>query len=991
MHPVRVQAQKAILYDWRDGLTGNSVKGLTKDREGYLWLGTARGIMRFDGYRFLNFNEENTDSTRSFRSSVTVMYTDKKNRIWVGNGRGAAYYSKTKERFYYLPVSGFPVKTHIRGFCEDAGGTVYLCGDDGFFVYDESSDSIRPLFSKTGPVKVDFELNWRSIAFDPDRKGIWLGTSNKGLMFWDLMHRRLRSAGEMFPELDSRILKVPISLVVNDYTGNLWYAHSRTAELYRLNLQRGTLTRFRTDGASYYDHYLLSLSGNAHTRLWFAGRGYGIFYLESGDSVVRKFSKDYGVAYVTCRDNLGNIWFGTSKGLVCINAHEDKITRYGMEFLDRDYEFPRLSAQLDPGGNILLSSSNKGFFKYRFQEGRFENIPIHPRRSASNNIQYFGVLGSRVYAATWNNVYLYEGNGQYKPIYPPNSEAFRLAENMVVLQVMPLSRQRWLMIVKDKGIFVVSAEGKILYATRSHKLPFTDFVAALAMEDGGLLAGTGLGGGLVWLDKNFNVKKVWRMQGRKDAVKPFSFERFYKDRNGWIWLCSYGGVQLLNPLTGQIENLKGPGKPEGLCVVSGEDRKYIYLVTPFRIVRVDKQTLRVNGNIHCKNVGASGYMGSGVLLGSKIWLVADHELLKIDTAYFNVRYTRVPFRISALKIFGLYRYKCLQSNRLDLKYNENHFTLDFTDLNYNESVTRTFRFRLSGFENLWNTTAKPTVSYTNIPPGHYTLLLKVLNDNGKLNEYRFPIAITPPWWQTFWAKTASALLGIATLLLLVNWFTRRKLNKQKVQLEKVNLLQQERLRIASELHDDMGSELTSIRLMSEVAQKKLQEGKDEVSGDLGFISETASLMVDRMNQIVWALNPENDQSQSLITYIRQYLYRYFEKNGIPCTIKIPEPIPSIPVSAEKRQQFFLAVKEIAHNVVKHAHARSVDGAFELDGSLLVFTVKDDGALVVHYDELMENGGGNGLKNLTRRMKALGGNFSMRYEQGSIAVISMRVE
>lgn len=988
--PSSLYAQKAVLFDWRDGLSANSVKAIVKDKDGYLWLGTDKGIIRFDGYQFLRFNEENSDSAKSFKYPATVMFCDSKNRIWIGNGRGASYFNKKSEKFYKIPISRFPVKTHIRGFCEDNRGKVFICGDDGFFEFNEKTDSINPLFSTNGPLKFDFEINWRNIAFDAIRNGIWIGTSNAGLKFWDINKRKLIEIEDIFTEHKKNPLKVPISFVKTDEYNNLWFAQSRRAILYSLDLKTGKLKTFRTKGSDSYDHYLLSLTGNVKQRIWLAGRGYGIFYLDYGDSVVQNFTKNYGVAYVSCTDNMGNVWMGTSRGILCINYNEDKINRYNMSFLEREYEFPQMTVKTDHEQNIIISSSNKGFFKYMVNKNNFKNIVVSSDDQSSNNIYSYNIDDNQIYASTWNNAFIQNKEGKFQPIFNANSEAFKIAQNKVVLQIIPFANGEWLMNIKENGIFHLSSKGQILNKTKDKNLPVNEFKTMLLLADGSLLAGTDIGGGLIWLNKDLSLKRYWKMSMNKDSLNAYSFRSIYRDLLGRIWLCTYGGVQLLNLKSGKIKSIKNTGIPEGQCAVFYEDKKYIYLNTPTRIIKTDKKTLTVSGNINCKSLGAIGFTGYAALSGSNIWVVADNELLKIDTSYFFKNRKTTPFHISALKVFGDYKYKCLNQNDIKLDYKENNFTIDFTDLDYTSTYIRFFNYKLEGFEKTWNSSKKPSISYTNVSPGNYTLLLKVINENGIENIYKFNIEIIPPWWKTLWAKIVFIALTLFIVGLGIKLFINQKLKKQKIALEKIALLHQERLRISAELHDDMGSELTSIRLISELIKKKNNEGTIDITENINIISETSNHLVDKMNQIVWALNPENDQSQSLISYLRQYLTKYFDKNLLSFKIYIPDPMPLLPVNAEKRQQIFLAVKEIAHNIVKHAKATFVEVKINVENNHLYIEIKDDGKTKINYSELLNSSNGNGLKNIRRRVESLGGNFNLNYKQGTIAIISIKM-
>jgi signal transduction histidine kinase len=231
-------------------------------------------------------------------------------------------------------------------------------------------------------------------------------------------------------------------------------------------------------------------------------------------------------------------------------------------------------------------------------------------------------------------------------------------------------------------------------------------------------------------------------------------------------------------------------------------------------------------------------------------------------------------------------------------------------------------------------------------------------------------------------------LGGILALLVVLWLSRRAYRQRRLlQQEKIERLeserkvvalnahlegqQRERLRIAEDLHDDFGSGLSKISLLSEVAKKKA------ATAELDKIAATAKELLLKMSEIVWALNHHNDTLPSLAAYIRRYAVGFFEDSDVRCHFDIPD-LPDAPLSGDLRRNVFLVVKESLHNILKHAQASKVEIDFSLKNNNLDIKIRDDGQ---GFDEAALAKAGNGLVNMEKRMTSTGGHFEIESKVG----------
>ena len=195
------------------------------------------------------------------------------------------------------------------------------------------------------------------------------------------------------------------------------------------------------------------------------------------------------------------------------------------------------------------------------------------------------------------------------------------------------------------------------------------------------------------------------------------------------------------------------------------------------------------------------------------------------------------------------------------------------------------------------------------------------------------------------------------------------------QIAVLSAQQDERSRISADMHDELGSGVTAIRLLSEIAMQKTKEKPVE---EISKISYNANELMTKMNAIIWSMNPGNDSVNSLVAYIRSYASEYLENFKIQYHIIVPVEIPEKDVSGVKRRNIFLVLKESLNNVMKHANASEVTVTIHFNHHMLL-EISDNGK-GINKEKL--NQFGNGLKNMQRRMESIGGSFEISSGNGT---------
>ena len=221
----------------------------------------------------------------------------------------------------------------------------------------------------------------------------------------------------------------------------------------------------------------------------------------------------------------------------------------------------------------------------------------------------------------------------------------------------------------------------------------------------------------------------------------------------------------------------------------------------------------------------------------------------------------------------------------------------------------------------------------------------------------------------------------------------RNLRRKLEQLKQQHAIERERERIAKDIHDDLGAGLTQIMLQSALARREPQE---QIQTHLAQISGTARELVGAMDEIVWAINPENDTLDGLVTYAGKFVQEYVTQAGLRCRLDLPAQLPSWVLSAELRHNLFLAIKEALNNAVKHAQAAEISFSLKMQPSGFSLVIKDDGrgfvpgAVETPSADSSRISSGHGLRNLVHRLEKIGGSCTIRSEPGKGTEVELTV-
>ena len=328
-----------------------------------------------------------------------------------------------------------------------------------------------------------------------------------------------------------------------------------------------------------------------------------------------------------------------------------------------------------------------------------------------------------------------------------------------------------------------------------------------------------------------------------------------------------------------------------------------------------------------------------------------------------------------------------------MKPGQQRFEFHFTGLSFVSPEKMQFQYQLANWDSDWVNAAndKRTAEYSYLPPGRYVFHVRACNSDGIWNNTGASVAfvVLPQFWQTWWFYSLVTTTAIAVVASIVWYVFRRRMRHKLEAAHRLQAIERERTRIAKDIHDHLGANLTRISLLSQAAHGEL-ENPVQAALQLDRIYETTRELTRAMDEIVWAVNPQHDTLDSLANYLGNFAQDYLVPIRIRCRLDVPLQLPHWPISAEMRHNVFLAFKEALNNIAKHSAATE---------ALIFLSTSEDGFTIVLHDNgkgfdpatvTPRPGRGNGLKNMAQRLDKIGGRCDVSSAPGGGTEIKFSV-
>jgi len=975
--PVAVRRAGALYtvdhWGTEEGLPNNEVIAITQTRDGYLWLGTLNGLVRFDGIHSEVFDENNTPGLNSSR--ILSLFEDSQGNLWIGSDRAGAAILKDGQVVNPLEYGSGGSERALTSICEDSHGAVWLYlanGDLWRYSIGHSprpflqsnrglyEDPLHPLHaliaeptgavwvasdyrqSAIGPIAVDtsLELPVEQELGETNKLDFLLASQQRG--YW-------RLAG-------GHIQKWTTNHLDHDWGAYPWNANMRIStacEDGQGNLLVGTLGEgvfwFDAEGKptclstndSLSNNYVLSLHVDREGSLWVGTDGGGLYRVRHQVFNVLKESQRLTVQSV-CEDNQGGLWMGLNAVEADANGvglWKDGVVQWfgSSQGLSNASVWSVFAAQnVSTLGTNIWAGTFRGLFQ--LQNGRFQRsigrevFAIHQDR---NNRLWLGVRGGLV---RWDT----------REFFTPQSG---LSGDEVRAIADDREGNLWVG-TRGGGLNRRLRDGKFTAYHKNDGLPSEDVSSLLVDDEGVLWIGTG--NGLA----RFHRGK-WTRYTKREGLVSNNIGYLIEDDQGYFWIGSNAGLmrapkKALNDFAQGLTSFipfraygTADGLPTGECTVGSQP-------------------------------------GACRTRDGKLWFPTISGLAWIDPAQLRPNTNPPPVVIESVLIDNqLQKTNGLRvgwPQSLTIPAGKERLEIHYTSLNLAAADRARFKYRLEGYETAWNDDfgigqGAARVARYKLSSGHYRFQVKACNEDSVWNETGASLAliVQPPFWRTWWFLSSSvgALLGI--IISMVHRLSTKRLQRQLGRMQQQEALEKERARIARDIHDQLGASLTQVTLLGEFVEAD-KDSPAEVEAHAKQICQTARDTTRVLDEIVWTVNPSNDTLDGLINYICKYAQEYLSVAGLRYRLDVPSNLPVKAIPPEMRHNVFLASKEAVTNVVRHAKASAALIRLKLEPAAFILEIEDNGRGVASLDEKAQLR--NGLRNMRKRMEDIGGSFTI---------------
>jgi signal transduction histidine kinase len=952
-------------YTIKDGLHRNSITSMVQDYRGFIWLAN-NGLVRFDGKNFKKFFNAIID-TNNLQGEACLGVQIIDSCLWAtGFAKATKLDLRTYKFEHYTHYIDLQGKRNIiqecTSICKDVKGDYWLGTTyNGLLKFDKQ----KKIFVEVAPLpnKYITQYNWvTSILELPDHRKIF-GTTKALVIMQDDQHISYIPYPKKYEtQKEIRTKTMPYD---KQYPNDIWI-NLGAYGLYKFNLVDQSFEQTKLFNLNYseYERWLNFAFNNEPNNIVLNDR---ILELDKQSNILSKGNKfnNYGAmlaCYFTDKEN--NIWLGSygaglfriqketpivstefTKSAVNLHLIKDKTKIYGTEvyhntqILELAKSGTRVNAQYPLktihvpehfykfGDTFIWSAYNGLFYKSKNDKIPKQLITNEKYLSPTQVHQFQNKLLLSNYA---NGPFIYHlHNATYKKLYCARSSNTKV--QACYAASFDSKGNIWAMPNLTDTLYNYNDTGKLIQtipipSTYFKKNAFRSYVD-LVIDNYDNIWIFAYEVGIIRY--NLRTRKLEKLN-IADELVAMRFDQAVYDGKQTIWLGCNDGLLALDIVSKSIKRYDGLyNLPAGNLYSVRKYNEDTILATTF------------DGNFYLLKHGSKKFLPT--------------PYLYLDNPEINNKFSLQNSEIT---------------NKVVLEPGVSNVQLNFglVQTNFDEDVT--YQIKINGLDKQWRALgSQSNLLLTNLSPGTYKVALQasVASESFEPAYREFLLIVHPKWHQTLLFKLLSIFALASLIYAAVRYYLNNKLKQQQALLDKQTALLNERNRIASDMHDDLGAGLSQISYLSKSAMQ--QTNNETLKIILQKTKANSDTLVEKMNEIIWSLSEKDASLDELYATIRANFAELLSSVDMQYDFNFPEQVPDLALTSVQKRNIYLVSKEAVHNAIKHAKAKTVNFSSMYENNILTLIVQDDGK---GFDQTLVSGSGNGLHNYRKRMEAING-------------------
>lgn len=995
-----------------DGLSQSTINCIFQDKNGYMWFGTQDGLNKYDGYKFEILRNDPSDTNSISHSWIWDVFEDSHSNLWIATWNGLTKYDPKNDKYtnYFQDENN----THsIQGdrptsICEDKEGNIWIGTWGGGLNYYNRQTGYFTHFRMESTSSEGIADDFIRKIFLDSQGNLWIGTWN------GISRLKKENDGEYYIQNYRHNTNDPSSLSSNQITcitedkqGYLWFG-TFGGGLNKLDPGTNKFTHFKhsdEEPGSLSSNDISMLIVDSESNLWVGTISKGLnLFNNSDESFLRILNNSDDESsligdnvYSIYEDNSGLLWIGAG-GLNIYNRNQNQFKHFvhnpnNQNSLSNNKV---TSFEEDLNGDIWIGTETGGL---NYFDPNLNNFTSYIYKNGQNSISSNN--SSAVVKDDYGNLWISTRGGGINK-FDPSSKSFRhYLENGIIPESEGLnyvngirfdSQGALWMATYDKGLIKYDVNNNQYFKFTSSDDPKSisgDYLLRIYVDSQDRIWVGSWGGGLSLYNKEDNsFTRFLHYQDIPTSICGNIIHTIYETSIGdsnTLWVGTSSGLSYMNisdSVSGKFKHLFiKDGLPSNVIYgILDDNAGNLWISTNYGICKYNLKT-NIFKNYDYKdglqsnefNAGASLKLKNGKLLFGGINGFNSFIPDSIKESDYSPNIVITAFNIfdqpqNVNQIVDT-------TQAIKLAFKQNFFSFEFAALDFSQPANNKYQYIMEGVDKEWiDAGTRRYVSYTNIDPGSYTFRVIGTNSDGvwSSNEASLKITITPPYWQKIWFQ----MLFVVIFLLTLYAIHRYRLNRL-LEIERL------RIRIASDLHDEIGSALTRIAIHSEQIQSSKDDNRIQTSSrKIGVISRE---VISTMSDIVWSIDARNDSLNDLLERIYDFTHNTLAVQDVKVSFSQKGLDKSKKIKINFRQNIYYILKEAINNIVKHASATEVNIVIFNDEKNFTMQISDNG---IGFDPSQKRTG-NGLKNMQMRAKRIGGQLSMDTDKGTNIKLIMK--